>query len=242
MKNMINCLKYQYKQYLLSAKFVLPTVFYVSLMGFMYSIMPVDIVSIFSLMSLLLFMFMVWVSALCHDLEPEVSEQILILRMQSAEKYYCVRIFFYIGICALFTVFSLVYPILSHYLHGQALFRRSILPMDIVGGFFLMFLCSFVGSMVGNFFSPRIVPDAKARTVLTLIVAALSVVRVAVVAEIPIAKFVLWIVPPVSDLIAWFTKEEYFRPERLLAACLILFVYGVIAAVMWVKLSAHRKF
>lgn len=242
MKSIINCVKYQYRQYLLSTKFIVPTILYAGLMGFMYSIAPVYAVSIFSLMSLFLFIFMAWMSAMCQDLEPEVSEQIIILRMQSARKYYYSQVLFYAGLCGLITTLSLAYPLLSHYLHGQKLFSRSLVGMDIVGGFLLMFLCSFAGCMVGTVFSPRIVRNPKARIILIVLVVALSVTRIGIVSEHPMTRFFLWIVPPISDLISWFTKEEYFQPGRLCEACLILLLYGIVLAVVQVELSRSRKF
>ena len=242
MKSMMQCVKYQYRQFLLSTKYILPTILYACLIGFMFSIKPVFVVSIFSLMSLFLFLFMVIISALCQDLEPEVSEQILILRMQSARKYYYSRILFLATLCGLTALVSLAYPLLLHYLQGRSMFTRDIVGMDIVGGFLLMFLGSFVGCMVGSFFSPRAVRDPNKRILLTVIAASLSVVRIALVAELPFTRFFLWIVPPISDLIAWFTKEEYFRPGRLFTACLILLLYGIALAMIQVELSRSRKF
>jgi len=242
MKIMIECFKYQYKQYLLSAKFIIPTIVYVSFLGFMYSMMPVEIVSNFAVTGIFLFLFMVWLSASCLELEPEVSEQIIVLRIQSARKYYYARILFLMILCLAIAVISLFYPVISHYLHDQKLFTRNIVFMDIVGGFFLMFFCSFLGSVVGNFFSPHIIPNAKARMILTVLCATLAVTRIGIVEEIPLTKGVLWIIPPVSDLMAWFTKEMFFQPDRLLLACMILLLYGIVLAVMEAELSSRRRF
>ena len=105
-----------------------------------------------------------------------------------------------------------------------------------------MFACSFVGCMVGEIFSPRVIRKREARIVLTLIYALISVVRIGIAAEIPISKYILWIVPPVSDVVGWFTREEYFRMGKIMGAFFILMAYGSALAVIKVELSRIRKF
>ena len=105
-----------------------------------------------------------------------------------------------------------------------------------------MFACSFAGCMVGEIFCSRIIRERKMRIMLTIICALISVVRIGIVSEIPISKYILWIVPPVSDVVGWFTREEYFQMGKVMEAFVILMGYGSVLAIIKVELSRIRKF
>ena len=242
MKMINELVRYQYKQYVLSAKYVVPFIGLFTVFQIMYSVMPVDIVSNFAVMSLVLFIIMVGIGRTCQEIESEVPEQIIILRMQSERKYYIGQVLFAGVLSGMITLLSLCYPVIDHFLNGKMLFVRNIQAPDIIGGFLLMFACSFVGCMVGEIFSPRVIRKREARIVLTLIYALISVVRIGIAAEIPISKYILWLVPPVSDVVGWFTREEYFQMGKVIGAFFILMAYGSALAVIKVELSRIRKF
>ena len=242
MKVINEFVKYQYKQYVLSAKYLVPLIGLFVVFQVMYSVMPIEIVSNFTLMSLILFIIMVGVGMTCQAIEPEVSEQIIILRIQSERKYYIGQVLFFAVLSAGVTLLSLVYPVIKHFLNGKMLFTRNIQPSDIIGGFLLMFACSFVGCMVGDIFSPRVIRKRETGMILTIILALISVVRIGILVEAPILKYILWIVPPVSDMVGWFTRDEYFQMGKVLAAFFILMVYGCVLAVIKVEVSRFRKF
>ena len=242
MKMINEFVRYQYKQYVLSAKYVVPFIGLFAVFGVMYSVTPIAVVSNFAVMSLVLFMFMVGIGMTCQEIEPEVSEQIIILRMQSARKYYIGQVLFSGILSGVVTVFTLCYPILFHYRHGKMLFTRNIQASDITGGLLLMFACSFVGCMVGGIFSPRIIRERKAGTALTIICALVSLVKIGIADEFPVSKYILWIMPPVSDMVRWFMTEEYFQLGKVIEAFFILMAYGSVLEVIKVELSRIRKF
>lgn len=242
MKVIYEFVKYQYKQYVLSAKYVVPLIGLFAVFQIMYSAMQIDIVSNFTLMSLILFMIMVGVGMTCQTIEPEVSEQIIILRIQSERKYYIGQVLFFAVLSGMVTVLSLCYPVIGHFLNGRMLFTRNIQPSDIIGGFLLMFVYSFVGCIMGEIFSPRVIKKREAGIVLTIICALISVVRIGIVAEAPILKYILWIAPPVSDVVGWFMEDEYFLMGKIIGAFFLLMVYGIVLAVIKVEWSKIRKF
>ena len=242
MKMINEFVKYQYKQYVLSAKWVIPFIVLLAVFRVMYSILPIDVVSNFSIMSLVLFLIMVGIGMTCQGIEPEVSEQLIILRMQSERKYYIGQVLFGGTLSGIVTVICLCYPIIVHCWCGKMLFTRNIHVSDIIGGLLLMFACSFLGCMLGAIFSPRIVRESKIRFMLPIACALISVVRIGIVADVPISKYILWIVPPVSDVVGWFMKDEYFQMGKIIGAFFILMVYGIALAVIKVEWSKIRKF
>ena len=242
MKMINEFVRYQYKQDVLSAKWVIPFIALLAVFGAMYSILPIDVVGNFSIMSLVLFLLMAGIGTASQGIEPEVSEQIIILRMQSERKYYIGQVLFLGTLSGIVTVVCLCYPIILHYWNGKMLFTRNIQVSDIIGGFLLMFACSFLGCMLGEIFSPRMIRERKIRFMLSIAFALISVVRIGIVAEVPITKYILWIVPPVSDVVGWFMKEEYFQTGRITGAFFILMVYAIVLVVIKIELSRIRKF
>ena len=86
-----------------------------------------------------------------------------------------------------------------------------------------------------------IIPDIE--TINNLIYDVLvSVTRIGIIAEFPISKYILWIVPPVSDVVGWFTREEYFALGKVIGAFFLLMSYGIVLAGIKVELRKIRKF
>lgn len=242
MKMISEFIKYQYAQYLLSAKWVIPFILLLAVFGAMYSIMPVGVISNFAIMGLVLFVIMSGIGMACQEIEPRVSEQILILRMQSVRKYYIGQILFKGTLSGIVTAASICYPLIVHYCNKKVLFVRDISVSDITGGLLLLFACSFSGCMLGGIFSPGLIRDRKTRIALTIACVLISVIRIGIVEEAPLLKYILWIVPPVSDVMAWFMKDDFFQAGKVMGSFFILMFYGIALAAIKVEWSKIRRF
>ena len=105
-----------------------------------------------------------------------------------------------------------------------------------------MFVYSFVGCMVGEIFSPRVIRNREAGIIMTIMCAMITVVKIGIVAEIPMLKYILWIVPPVSDVVRWFMEDEFFQMVKVLGAFFVLMAYGCVLVAIKVEVSRIRKF
>lgn len=242
MKIMIEMIRYQYKQYMLSAKWVMPLAALLCILGTMYNVAPVEIVNSFSITGLFLFGIMVWVGVTIQEVEPEVSEQVMILRLQSERKYYLSHILFLMCICVAITGISMAVPLLRHILSGNIFLARNPIWSDVAGGFLLMFACAFTGGMAGELFHGRIIRNRGIGIGLTLLVAMVAICRNGVIAKYTITKYILWVIPPVSDVVSWFTNEIYYDMGKLLGGSILLLVYGIVMAVVKVELLRKVKF
>lgn len=131
---------------------------------------------------------------------------------------------------------------LKHMLLEDGVFGREILPFDVIGGFLLMYACSFNGAMAGGIFHPRIIRDRKIGMGAAFFLALLAIVRIAVIHRFPVSRFVLWLVPPVSDVVSRFSDQEFFNMGKIMIAFGVLMGYGVIMAVLKAELLRIRKF
>ena len=241
MKAICEMIRYQYRQYMMSAKWVMPLIVLSGTLGMMYSMAPVGIVDSFSITGIFLFVIMVWIGKTIQGVEPEVSEQVMILRLKSERKYYLGHIIFMMCICVVVTGISILVPVFTHIRSGNALLLRQFIWSDFVGGGLLMLACSFTGGMAGELFHIRVIRDKNMGIGLTFLVALLAVCRNGVIAKFAALKYILWIIPPISDVVSWFTNESYFNMGEVMIGFVLLLIYGVVMAVMKVELLRRVK-
>lgn len=242
MKVICEMIRYQYKQYMMSAKWVMPLIVLLGTFGMMYSMSPVEIVDSFSITGIVLFVIMVWIGKTIQGVEPEVSEQVMILRLKSERKYYLCHIIFMMCICMAVTGISIAVPVFIHIRSGNVLLSRQLIWSDFVGGGLLMFACSFVGGMVGELFHIRVMKNKNMGIGLTFFVALLAVCRNGVIADFAIMKYILWVIPPISDVVSWCTNDSYYHMGEVLRGSILLLIYGGVMAVMNVELLRKVKF
>ena len=177
-----------------------------------------------------------------QGVEPEVTEQVMILRIKSDRKYYLCHITFIVCICVAVTGISIIYPVLVHIRNGNVLFSRQLIWSDFGGGGLIMFACSFAGGMAGELFHVRIVKNRSAGIGLTFLIVLLAVCRNGVIAEYAFTKYILWVVPPISDVVSWFTRDSYYNMGEVMGGFLLLLIYGVAMAACKVELLRRVKF
>ena len=242
MKAICEMIRYQYRQYMMSAKWVMPLIVLLGILGMMYSTPPVWIVDSFSITGIFLFVVMVWVGRTIQEVDPEVSEQVMILRLKSERKYYLCHIIFMMFMFVVVTGISIVVPVFIHIRSGNALLSRQLIWSDFVGGGLLMFACSFTGGMVGELFHIRVIQNRNVGIGLTFFIALLAVCRNGLIADFTTMKYILWVIPPISDVVSWFTNESYFNMGEVMRGFILLLIYGIVMAVMKVELLRRVKF
>ena len=233
---------YQYKQYMFSAKWVMPFVLLVLFVASFYSMSPVEIVNGFAMTGLVLFVLMAWVGVTTQELEPEISEQVLILRFKSERKYYVCHILFLAVLCVIGIFVSMGIPLVKNLLVSGAMFSRKVEMLDVIGGFALLFACAFTGVMLGELFHVRVIKERTITVGATFFMVVFAVVRSGLVEKYPISRFLVWVVPPVSDVVSWFSNGSRFDTGKLLVGFTLLMLYAIIMVVIKVELLRLKKF
>ena len=235
-------IKYQYLQYLKSNKFVMPFAAFVVILFTLYSTKPVSVVA--SLASCCLFVFLIssWIGTSVCSLEDTASEQIMILRLRSTNKYDWGHALFLLSLSMLTALLCLLIPVLINLSNSQMLFDRKLLPEDIIFGFFLLSSSAFMGCSLGELSHPRVIKDRKSALLMITLVDIVSVIKTSLTAAFPVSKFILWIVPPISFLPDSFAKEPYFIGIKVFPAVLLLFIYGLALTFVKISILQKRKF
>ena len=186
-----------------------------------YSSKPVGVIDSLTVSSVFIFLVMVWIGATACDMENAVSEQILILRMQSAVKYYISHTVF------LFLM-GILFPVIMDLCSQGQLFDRPLRIADLLWGFFIMSLSGFSGSSLGEISHPRINRSRKTAVIFTFLLAVTAVTKAAILEMIPVLAVILWVIPPISDVTALFAGETYFSADKCSTAFIILLISGMI--------------
>lgn len=234
--------KYRFKQYLKTSKVAMPLLVLVAVQYVLYSMIPVGVVESFVLSCIYIFLIMVWVSLGASDLEDPVSEQIIILRIQSEVKYYLSQILFLASLSAAAAFLAVLAPVLLNLVNHNQVFIRSLAPPDIICSYMLLWASAFLGSSLGDFFPARIMKDRKSAILLTLLITIISVAKVSILDTLPLPALLLCFVPPMSEVFTIFGQDEYFQIGKVALGVVVLFGYGCAMAAIKVWFLMKNKF
>lgn len=242
MQKMKGLVKYHLQQYFKTNKFVMPFAAFMIMLCSNYSVKPADFIDCLLVSFMFVFLIMVWVGVTVCDLENMVSEQILILRVQSKGKYYLSHILFLAIISVIIALIAIIFPVIQNLVNGNRFFNRSILISDVFGGFILLFLCAFLGSALGELSHPRIIKERKISVIFIFLLAILSLVKGAITGIVPLLKLIFWVLPPLWELSYMVSNEDYLFFNQVVAASGILILSSLFLTVIKMKLLAKRGF
>jgi len=239
---MKNLLVYHFKTHLKSYKLLLPFLIYLIYLFAAYGIMPFSIVSSFSESAGVLFFIMAYVGFSYAELENPVTEQLVLLRVNNDTLYYLSRLTVLLIIGVVMSLLGLLYPLILNSVNNDHLFTRSLQFDDVAIGFFLHYLMAFLGAMTGSFFHPRIIKNRKMAVLLLFFVAVMGISKGALADYFPPTGFVAWVFPPIFDILASFTGQEFFVIPAMALPVTLAIVYGLVLMIGQIKLLKRAKF
>lgn len=242
MKKITNLVKYQLQIYFGGSSLVMPAIFTGIFLYLMYSTKPLYIVSGFLLSSTFIYLLMIWIGLSVATSENVVTEQLMLLRVQSAGCYYASKVIFLMCITLFFSIFCTGIPVIINVINGYDLFVRGLSISDVGNAFLLHVGCGFAGAALGNLMHPRVMKDRNVGIILTVFFAILSVVQKSVIEVLPILKGILWILPPVMLPAERYGNAEYFEWGQSLVIFLVLISYGAIFSVIKSVICHKNKF
>lgn len=234
--------KYQLRMYVKENRFLMPLVVMLVLLCFMYSMSPADVVSCFSMSCYMIFSIMVWIGVTVSAAEDPVMEQIQMLRVESAQCYYMGKVLFVFVLGFTGTCLYLFFPVLVSIIYQGQLFSRQLTILDLFHAFFLLLGSSFAGGALGSILHPTVMRERKMAMLLTILAAVLTIIKGAAVQEIPVLKWITWILPPVNNVMGSYGHAEFFTFSQTLKIFLFLMTYGIIYSMIKSAVSYKRKF
>lgn len=241
MKTIYELVRYQRKVYFKSSQFVMPFALMMAYLAFLYAMVPVSVVDSYVQSAILCFFIMVWAGLMYHNLEPVVSQQIILLRIKKDWKWYVSESLFLFFLALLAGTVCVVFPLVQSLIDGLV-FQRQPMAGDIGSALLLHYMAGFTGGAVGMLFHPRILKERKLAVILTAVTALLAVVKNGLIHEFPIFRVVGWLFPPVAEFADRFVGQEVFAFGGLMQAAGLLLFYGAVVSVIRIWRLMVNKF
>lgn len=236
---MINLLRYYFKMYFKSNKLIAPAILWGVFLYVNNTERPADYVSGICSSTGVLYFLMIWIGFAYMEMEDSISEQILILKVKNVLKYNLSKVLLLIIIGTGMSIVGILIPVTQHLFNGCSLFTRNITAEDVVYSFLVLSVMAFLGAMLGAAVHPRIVKNRKIALLLVVLVGLLGYIKGPIIEEFPVTKLILWVVPPVYDILMKFVNQEYFTIWTVGYAVALAAGYGLI--LMLIYLSVLRK-
>ncbi len=238
---MIELLKYEGRKYSKSSKIIMPLLFWIIFLRICYSEGNLSYVPNIVMSMGVLFFVMTWISYSYQETEELISEQLLILKLQSVRLYNGSKYIFLFFIGLGFSILGIAFPMLQNILNDFTIFRRAITIPDILQGILLHFIVAMVGISLGALFHPRIIKD-KMSVLMVVTAAILGYAKGPIMLQYPVTKFILWIFPPVYDILGSFNGQEYFQIQNMIMPILYACSYSSITIVIQLFCLSKVKF
>ena len=242
MKKMIELTGYGLQVYFKGSRFIMPLVVIIIYEYTMYTIMPVGVVDSFVMTCYFVFFVLVWTGLSTAADENPVMEQVQLLRVRSSFCYYVSRAAVLVVLGLLVSAVCVLFPVIQNVLNHKALFMRPLTAYDVLNAFLLVAGCSFAGGALGGLLHPRVMGDRKLAVVLTVLFSVLTAVRTGLVQEIPLFRFLLWLLPPVDKIASVYGDADEFRLVQTVLLSAALAGYAAVLFVIKSFICHKRKF
>lgn len=235
-------LSYEFRTYFKTNRFAMPFLVLMVFLFSLYSSMPVGVTDSFTISCNLLFLLMTWAGLSYNEMQQATEEQMMILRLQSETIYYFGQSLFLCLLGGIFTLVSLLIPLVLDAVNGGQLFSMGILLQDAAGGLLFMWAGAFLGSSLGTLLHPRVMKDRKAAVVLTVLIAVLAIGKTAILQDASWVGWVLYLLPPISDVTGVFAGTLHFTLKDTAFAAGMCILYGGILTAVRIWGLEKRKF
>jgi hypothetical protein len=232
--------KYHVRTFFKSNKIIVPMLLWLVYLRLSYSQKPVSFLPNIAMSVVILFFIMLWVGFGYMDMEDTVSEQLMILRVRSYHRYQLSKVIFLFFLDAIFGVIGILFPMFEDIFNQMFTYRLT--AFDLLISFGLHCILGFLGAMVGAFFHPRIMKNRKMAILLALSVALIGYTKGPIITQLPFARFILWIFPPVYDILESFTGREHYTSGIILISVFYGCGYGLILMLTQMYLLKKNKF
>jgi len=232
--------KYEADKLTHSSKIMIPIIIYAAYMGFAYTIAPLGILSSFGICNLVLFLIMLAIGVMYDDINNQMIEQAIYVRLENKTFLYWGRICLLLCISLLFSVLSVLLPVILHLSGGGALFDRAVTASDLFSGLCLFFITAAVGGVLGLLANRRVLNNRSMLIGISTVIGIASIVRVSIIESTTWGKFFTWMLPPVSELSISYAGDAYFSIGNTYKyfIWMIFYLAAVIFFYLWIM---HKK-
>ncbi|ABR35557.1 hypothetical protein [Clostridium beijerinckii] len=230
---LISVLKYNFKMYMKSHKYIMPFFIFIIYMVMAYSIRLLDIVGSMVSSAAFLFALMTWIGFTYYSNIELIAEEVLILKLKSHTRYWISKIIFMGVVGAFLSILSVGLPIIYNLICN--VFKYPVTFSDIFVSFIIHMFLSIIGALIGMLLQPRIISNRKMAILGAIFIVLMSIIKGPVINEVPYSKYVMWIFPPINEVSTAYLNLMHFNIPSLIMPLIIMIIYIFIESFILIK-------
>lgn len=242
MKIFRSLLRYQYRMYVKSNKFIMPFLTWIIFLYVLYHQCGLEFVSSILISMSFLFPIMTWISITYLENIDPVAEQILLLKVNNRNTYYNSKNVFVFLVGIIFSFVGAIYPIMQNGLNGFSIFTRQLTIWDLLCALILHIVAALLGELLGVLFQPRCMKNRKDAIVFIALIAVISIAKTGINHTFLFAKYITWLFPPLCNITSLFSNCDYFAPVSIVKAILFAGIYSIILLMVSNQILKRKLF
>ncbi|BBF41416.1 ABC transporter, permease protein [Lachnospiraceae bacterium KM106-2] len=206
---------YHMHLYFKTNKWVMPFLVWILSLVVSYSVKPVHVGSSILVSAGISFFISLWLGITYYDNVDPVAEQITILKVQN-RRLYDISQFLFLGVIAsLLSTTGVLFPSIKNVTDGLDLYTRTLHVFDMICSLWIHLVLSFLGIGLSMLFQPRIMKNRKFAILLMACISVLAISKSGMIDSAPPLKGLLWVLPPLSDILTMLGNKDYFYVGEL---------------------------
>ena len=199
MKMIFETVKFNLVLFFNSTRFIIPLLANVVFLFLMYygNNGTYDISTVLFITAFFSFFLMLLVGNSIISLKNERLEQILLLRIGK----YAESISELLFVAVLSLLVSYGIPMIINLIGNECLIKQHLTMQNIICSLIIVWLSGIIGGVTGAFFNSNIIKDKKMVILNNCIIAVLTISKEAVIEQIQFAKYILFILPPLNEIV-----------------------------------------
>ncbi len=228
---LISFLKYENVKFFNSYQMIAPIFLYLLsiIANYIYKDLPV--LSSYGSTAIFLLLIMTWLAIINFKHDSINEREILYVHLSSKLKYLTFKLINLILLSLPLILIAIFYPLLINS------FDKSITVNFVIISVIVHILMGIFGILLGAFVSNTNLASKPYRWLFTVFVIIITLTKVILVNSIPILKWVIWIMPPISELLSLLNSDSLllYNGEFLLY-CLLILIYNCLLLILTVYL------
>lgn len=152
----------------------------------------------------------------------------MLLKVRKRSTYYRSKYLFLVLLGSIVSLSAIAYPLFQNCVNSFAMFQRSITVQDIAAAFILHVAASIMGAAVAIAFQPMCMKDRKMALLFMTFVSIVGLIKDGIIQDVPAFRFILWIFPPLSNLVTLFDDCDSFSGISVLMAAGLGGIYSLL--------------
>ena len=231
---MLGLMKYNFKVYIKNNRFIIPIMFFCIFQSIYYSAENIKYEPAVTFCSNVSFCVMIWTGFTYCLYQDSRTEEVIFLKVQNERVYWISKVLFMMSIAFLTALLGTSWA-----------FIRSVGNLTLlqgVYGFLIQFITAVLGLLVGMLLQVKVTGDKNKSILYMIFVGLIAMIKLPIIRECFFLKYVLWILPPVSDLAFCCIKQDYFSMDLLLFPVLYCIIYIAIQIFVYYKVMKKKLF